>query len=81
MSYILFTADFDENTSDVKTYTTLDEFVSDWTDDFETYQEVLNHCEENGDDSEHQAIATIELVTTGSYNAEWWDYHLIEVKE
>jgi len=84
MSYILFTADFDEKDSSVKTYKTLDEFVSDWTDEFSTYEEILAHiteCEAEGDDPEHQASATVELITTGSYNAEWWDYHLVEVKE
>lgn len=67
MSYILFTADFDENTSSVKRYDTLDALADD-TDSF---------CCECG----RKTVWFEELLKDGYRKDEWHEYHLIEVSD
>lgn len=66
MSYILFTADFDENESMVQKYETLDEIADGmgaYCEDCEGYKKWFN-----------------KLVKEGYHYGEWTHYNLVEVK-
>lgn len=66
MSYILFTADFDENTSMVQKYETLDEIADGmdvYCEECEGYKKWFN-----------------KLIKEGYHYGEWHHYHLLEVK-
>ena len=66
MSYILFTADFDENESKVNRYENLDDIANDmdaYCEECEGYKKWFN-----------------KLVDKGYHYGEWHHYHLVEVK-
>ena len=66
MSYILFTADFDESQSVVQKYETLDEIADNmdaYCEECEGYKKWFN-----------------KLVKEGYHYGEWHHYHLVEVK-
>ena len=66
MSYILFTADFDENRSKVAIYETLDtlaNYMDAYFEECEGYQKWFN-----------------KLIKEGYHYGEWHHYHLVEVR-
>lgn len=66
MSYILFTADFDENRSKVAIYETLDtlaNYMDAYCEECEGYKKWFN-----------------KLIKDGYHYGEWHHYHLVEVK-
>ena len=66
MSYILFTADFDENESKADRYENLDDIAADmdaYCEDCEGYKKWFN-----------------KLVKEGYHYGEWHHYHLVKVE-